>query len=144
MGRGKQLTDIEKGKILALHEVGESFYSISRKIGRSRGVISNFLANNDAYGTKYKSCGRKSILSPRTKRKITNEASNSTKSAELIKRQLDLDASRTTVWRAMKENPNIFRSKMNVCPSLKPHHKIARLNFGKINMNRDWKKVTLL
>ena len=47
MGRGKQLTDIEKGKILAYHDSGESLRSIERKIGRSRCVITNYLASND-------------------------------------------------------------------------------------------------
>lgn len=142
MGRGKQLTDIEKGKIIAYHEVGESLRSIERKIGRSRGVITNYLANNDQYGSKYKCCGRKSNISPRTKRKIANEASNSTISVEKIRKQLNLDVSRTTVWRSLKENSNIKRSTMNFCPFLKPKHEIARLNFGKVNMNTDWTKVT--
>jgi len=43
MPRGKKLTKEEQGKILALTEEGYGEKLISRRLGRSKCVVSNFL-----------------------------------------------------------------------------------------------------
>lgn len=52
MGRGKPLTDIEKGQIIAYNNEKKSILWISNKIKRSRKVIYNFLADPNNYNTK--------------------------------------------------------------------------------------------
>lgn len=56
MGRGKYLTESEKGSIQSLHDVGFSNRMIARKINRSEKIIRTFLADPEGYG-KHKSPG---------------------------------------------------------------------------------------
>lgn len=53
MGRGKPLTDFEKGQIKGYIESGLKHYEIAKKIGRSQNVVSNFLRNEADYGKKW-------------------------------------------------------------------------------------------
>jgi len=80
-------------------------------------------------------------LSERDRRRIVNEASNSTLSCAKIKANLDLHVSRTTVWRALKESSTIQRSKMRAGPLLLERHISARLEFGRLNISTDWTMV---
>ena len=57
------LSEIEKAQIKVLSDKGFSFLVIARDIKKSRKVISNFLQDLKAYGTK-KSTGRPPKLSP--------------------------------------------------------------------------------
>uniref|UniRef100_A0A7I4YDQ1 HTH_Tnp_Tc3_1 domain-containing protein n=1 Tax=Haemonchus contortus TaxID=6289 RepID=A0A7I4YDQ1_HAECO len=95
MGRGSLLSDFEKGQILAKKEQGLSNRGIARDLGRSHTVVDNFIKNAEEYGTR-RSAGRPS-LSDRDKRRISREASNSTKSCMEIRSSLDLNASKGTV-----------------------------------------------
>ena len=52
MPRGTLLTEVERGKILALESEGFSIAEIADKIGRSRKVVYNFLGNREEYGKK--------------------------------------------------------------------------------------------
>ena len=61
MPGGIALTDIEKGKIIALKDSGSSGREIARQIGRSRAVIPNFLKDSASYGST-KRTGRKRTL----------------------------------------------------------------------------------
>ena len=64
MGKGKQLTSEEIGKIMAYRDEGLSMEQISVKIGRSKCTICHLLKDPENYGTK-KSTGRKKSLGPR-------------------------------------------------------------------------------
>jgi IS30 family transposase len=141
MPRGKNLSDVEKGQIQAYHASGKSFLAISRLLNRSRCVIRNFLKNEAEYGQK-KRTGRKKKLSERSERLIAREVSNTKRSCNDIKRRLKLDVSKSTILRSINRNPNIVRAKMMKAPSLKDHHKTARLDFARRNMNRDWGLVS--
>ena len=134
MGKGKALNEIEKGKILAYSESGLSLREFGRKLGRTHEVVRRFLKNPAEYGKK-KSTGR-------TARRIVNCASNSTNSCMQIKRTLDLNVSKSTVWRVLNNDINIIRSKMNVAPRLSEHHKSTRLEFGRKNMSRNRNNVS--
>jgi len=57
MGRAQQLTDVEKGQIIAYKNSGININQISSKIGRSRCAVANFLKNPGNYDTN-KSPGR--------------------------------------------------------------------------------------
>jgi transposase len=142
MPKGKELTDIEKGKIQALHGENISIRGIARRIGRSHKVVLNYLKNPNGYGSKKHKSGRKPKLTRRQKNQIIQCASNSTKSTEEIKKELDLDVHRETVRRVIKHSPHIIRSKMLKAPSLKPEHIQQRLNFARNNMDTVWRHVS--
>ena len=43
MGKGKKLTELEQGKILAFRSEGDPLETIRKKIARSKHVVYNFL-----------------------------------------------------------------------------------------------------
>lgn len=143
MPKGSILSEKERGKILAFHEEGLSNRKIAIKINRSEGVIRSFLKNPSFYG-QCKKGGPKQKLTSRDKRRIINAASNSTKSAVQIIRELGINVSRWTVNRVLKASSNIVRQKLKNAPRLLPRHKKARLEFARTNMQTDWKKVRII
>ena len=77
MGRGKLLTEKEKGLIEAYKQSGLSIRGIGRKINRSEKSVRNFLngmSGNTSKRKKVKNCK----FSKRICRKIIRDASNST------------------------------------------------------------------
>jgi IS30 family transposase len=140
MPRGKHLSEIEKGQILAYHSSNCSIREIGRRINRSHNVILNFLAEPDSYG-KFKTGGPKKKLSDRDERRVVQAASNSLKSLKQIKSECQVDVSRSTLHRVLKRNTNIVRQKLLSAPRLLERHKAARLEFARANMHRDWHKV---
>lgn len=142
MGRGKMLSDFEKGKILGLRARQLGIRDIARKIGRSPNLVSNFLSNTEEYGTK-KSPGRPTILSQRLKRKIINAASNNTIGTRKIASAQNPKISATTVWRVLDRSPTLVRSKFKKAPALRDQHKQKRLEFarGKASWTREWQQV---
>ena len=52
MPRQKQLSEVERGKILGMKASGMSGAAISRSIGRSKMVVNNFLKD----GSEYSKC----------------------------------------------------------------------------------------
>lgn len=141
MPRGTLLTEREKGQIEAFSQEGLSQREIARRLKRSPKVIQNFLKNPNNYASK-KDHGRHKKLSKRQERHVVRTASNSTASCNRIKHELDLDVSKTTIWRTLKRSGHIVRAKMNVAPRLKAEHKIARLEFARTNMKQEWKLVS--
>ena len=76
MGKAKQLTSEEIGKLKILKELGVSNRQIAKKLNRSECVIRSFLKDPENYGKKYK--GRtKEALTAREKRLVLRNASNS-------------------------------------------------------------------
>lgn len=138
--RGKRLNDIEKGKILGFFESGVALREIARRMERSDTVVRNFLNDQENYG-KNKHPGPKSKLKERDKRRIIKLASNSMLSCSQITRECQLNVSRQTVFRVIKNNKHIVRQKLKNIPKLLPRHKDARLAFARNNMNTDWSKV---
>lgn len=141
MPRGKSLTAYEKGQIMALHLEGKTKKEIARRLSRSDRVVRNFLRNPEQYCVK-KHTGRKRKLKPRDERRIIRAASNTSKGCLELKQELNLDVSHMTVWRTLYRNPYITRSKMKLAPCLQDRHKAARLEFARVNMNRNWTKVS--
>lgn len=141
MPLGKQLSAEEKGQIHAYHEMGLSNRQIATRISRSPKVVNNFLANPQQYGTATHT-GRPSKLSKRDKRRILRRASNSTSSSSVIQRELQLPVTPRTVRNVLKASPHIVRARMRKAPALTEIHKIRRKEFARMNMNRDWTKVS--
>lgn len=144
MPRGNALTEIEKGKALAFKETGLSMRAIAKKINRSYNVIYNFFSDSENYGKKPKS-GRPQVLSEKAKRRVVREASNKFISLAKIKSNLKLKASRSTIFRVLKANPNIKFMKPKRKPKLKQAHKEARLEWAKEHMQwkDEWQKVIM-
>lgn len=141
MPRGKILTDLEKGQILAFKAENLSLREIARRLDRSLRVVQNFLKSPTDYG-KIKRPGRKNKLSERDVAHITRLASNSSSSVAKIRAQSGVTASKSTVWRALNRNANIVRSKMAIVQKLLPRHITARLKFAHDNMGTNWKQVS--
>lgn len=143
MPRGKELTVVEKAQIEALRTAGKSYTFIANQLHRSKGCIQDFVTKRRSYGLKRRS-GRPKKLTEREERHISRIASNSTKSANEIKRECQLQVSKGTIIRALNRNPNLKREKMMSAPKLKMEHKIQRLEFAKKNMRTDWDMVRTL
>ena len=73
MGRSTSLTDIKKGKILALRAHNVFANKIAMEIHCSRNVVQNFLRQLELYG-KNKSTGRPSVLTSRDRRHVLRTA----------------------------------------------------------------------
>ncbi|CAJ0952565.1 unnamed protein product, partial [Mesorhabditis belari] len=52
-----------------------------------------------------------------------------------------MDASKSTIWRVIKENPQIDRQLLNMQPVVKLLHKKTRLAFAEAHMKQDWSMV---
>uniref|UniRef100_A0A915CWV4 Tc3 transposase DNA binding domain-containing protein n=1 Tax=Ditylenchus dipsaci TaxID=166011 RepID=A0A915CWV4_9BILA len=122
MGKGKSLSDVEQGKILAFHKSGWSNRNIAKELKRSSDVIDRFVKNPQQYGRK-KHTGCKPKISPRMQRRIISRSSNSTMSINQIRADLGIKESKTTVWRVVDNNPNIVREKMKATPNLTDQHR---------------------
>lgn len=140
MPRGTYLTSEEKGKILAFREEGFSFRNIARKIGRSHNVVWQFLHNPDAYGS-LKRGGPKKKLSKRDERRIIRAASNNIRSLNDLKSDLNLNVSKSTVYRVIRGTEYLLSQGLKPAPRLTPAHREARRQFALRNLGRDWTKV---
>lgn len=141
MPTGKKLTERERGIIIGLRQENVGINEIGRRLNRSSRVIRNFLNNPDGYGAKHAG-GRPQKLSNRDKRRLDRIASNSTIGTRTIQRQEFPDVHHTTVFRALKNSPNIERAHMMTAPPLSNEHKRSRLEYARRNMNIDWRKVS--
>lgn len=142
MGRITGLTDIEKGKILALKSQNWSANKISQEIHRSRHVIQNFLRHPQTYG-KNKSTGRPSVLTARDRRRIIRVSSNQSISVGQVKTHLQLPQSRTTIWRALHSSGIMRYEKLKKAPRLLDRHKRDRVEWarGKMSWSVQWQQI---
>ena len=129
MGYGKRLTDFEKGVISVYAEQKINKSEIAAKTGRSRTVISNYLADKDNYGTK-KSSGRPYALESRTKKALIKNARNKSISCRKLKSNLGLECSRRTVNRVLTSPEALKYAKMMGKPPLTDKHKADRVDFA--------------
>ncbi|KHJ88401.1 transposase [Oesophagostomum dentatum] len=122
-----------KSQILALHQAGHSIHFIASQLERSRHIVSNFLNNLDSYDQRT-SPGRLRVISKREKRQILREVSNTTISVGQIRANLNLAASRTTVWRVINASPNTQREAVRKAPRLTATQGTLRLRFASENI----------
>lgn len=142
MGKGKPLTEDEKGRIRAFAEVGKSVKWIATNLGRSRSVIASYLRDPAGYGTK-RSTGRPRKLSSRDTRAVRKLAGTRSKTAETIKNELGLDVHVRTVRRALQQTPFLKWEKRKPKPRLQNHHKKARQEWAseKVTYGDRWDQV---
>lgn len=133
MGKKKCLTLSERAKIDVYHQEGLSGRAIGRRIGRGHEAILNYLKDTKSYGSNYK--GRVSTaLTPQDKRNIFRLASNSALSTTKIGLQAGVNASKSTVRRAILSANHLKRLKLKKKPPLNAERKQKRLEFAKEHM----------
>jgi transposase len=147
MGRGKTLTEFEKGQINGLHQSGKGLREIARSINRTPFVVRSYLNDPQGYGTHMRNTGRPSKLSPRDKRLILRTAAaahrdNETKYASTIRGELGLNVSNRTVSRVLNKSEFFETSHLQKAPKLKPEHIEARKAWARENMNCNWNTVS--
>uniref|UniRef100_A0A8R1E505 HTH_Tnp_Tc3_2 domain-containing protein n=1 Tax=Caenorhabditis japonica TaxID=281687 RepID=A0A8R1E505_CAEJA len=114
--------------------------AIAKHLDGSHDSINRFVLNPNPIKQKKKT-GPAPKLNSRARRSVTRVASNSMKSCNDINQELNLRVSKWTVWRALKENPNITRAVMRPAPRLTNVHKARRLDFARRNMSTNWEKL---
>jgi transposase len=128
MGRGKKLTTHEQGQIVAYNNTGMPPKEIATKLQRSQTCIENFLKNPTHYEKKNPG-GRPQILDDRDKRRIYRMAYQGVWSANDIKTELQLNASVSTVTRALNSNEIFKYVKPNIGPQLTQQHRDKRVKW---------------
>ncbi|VDN32472.1 unnamed protein product [Cylicostephanus goldi] len=132
-----------RGTFLSMEERGAIVKKIAEQLRRSRSPVAGYLRNPATYGLNKKG-GQHRTLTNREERRIWHKASNSTLSLRQIRADLELNVSRTTIWRAIRRSGYIRRAVMRKAPRLTPLHKLRRLQFARENMRRDWEKVGII
>ena len=135
MGRGKTLSENEKGRIEAFRKASYSISRIAKELNRSINVISNYLNAPEDYGTK-KSPGRKKKLSAKRERLPARRASLGKFSANQLRTELNLTVSKNTVINYLNSSKILKYEKRFKVPVLQEHHKIARVQWAKTMLSR--------
>lgn len=142
MGRGKALSVAEQAKIDVLQNEGFSNRKIAEKIGRHKNVVNNYVKDKENYGKNMKRF-IKTATTPRERRAILKEASNSPLSVSKIKAKAGVSASQVTVYRVIKSAPHLKLKRLQKKPPLDRKRKEQRLEFARLHQTWDdeWKKV---
>lgn len=141
MGRGKALTDFERGEIAAFHKSGCSQRDIAQKLNRSNRAIFNEL-HKDERSEKMKT-GRKRKLSDRDERHIVLSASNKRTTSRRIKHDLGLQVSTRTIRRVLEKTEYLTYSKMRRGPWSDERVKKHRLEWAQHceETDQEWNTV---
>ncbi|XP_045769781.1 uncharacterized protein LOC123870498 [Maniola jurtina] len=130
MPRGKQLSDIEKQRIIYLRSCGKTQRQIAHIIGRSQSVVKNFLKLGiENYG-KSKRSGRPPKFSSTVKRAILRELSNTGASSSALVHRYNLDCDPSLIRKWAKASGYLKYRKYLSKPALKEHHIADRLKFA--------------
>ena len=84
---------------------GHSQREIAKKINRSRCEMNNYIKNKNK--TPPKIPGRPEKLNPRNKQTIIRDVRKSGKSVSEIQLPRDINVSRWTIWKTLKNCPNV-------------------------------------
>lgn len=139
MPRGKLLTEFERGQIQAFRSENVGIRDISRRIGRSDAAVRTYLRDPENYG-KNMGGKRRSAVSVRDKRAILREISNKATTIARVKNDLQLNASKSTIWRVVSTSENIRHAQMKKKPKLTDENKLLRLQWGEehVRQRTDW------
>ena len=139
MGRTKQLSQREKGKIDAYTDLKLTKRDIARRLRRSVHVITNYLKNKQNYGRNYNT-GRPKLLTSMDLRRLKRAASNSSKTINNLRYELNLQVSRATISRRLKDI-SIKYEKVKRQMSLTQAHIKQREVFCRKYMKQNWSKI---
>ena len=143
MGRKCALSEIEKPQIKVLSDKGFLFSVITRDIKRPIKVISSFLQDPEAYGTK-KPTGRPPKLSPTARRRVVQETSRKGISTRNFPTSLDLNVTPRRVRQILNSSKDFVYKKRITTPALMKMHKKRREEWvqEKVQWNAEnWSKV---
>lgn len=141
MGRGKSLSENEKGKIEGYKASGKSNREIATLLKRSPTLIDNYVKNPIVYGTA-KSPGRPPKVTARLSREIIRQMSNKSTSLNKVASSLPVKVCKTTVYNVVKKSKKLVHKKLMRSPALKDTHKAARREFAIKNMATNWNNVS--
>uniref|UniRef100_A0A8R1HYW8 HTH_Tnp_Tc3_1 domain-containing protein n=1 Tax=Caenorhabditis japonica TaxID=281687 RepID=A0A8R1HYW8_CAEJA len=142
MARAPFLTSVEQAKVDVMHQLGLKLHEMSRQLGRSRNAIRRYVNDPINYGKNQKQfAGRQKKLTSREERNIIKTVSNSPKSLNEVKRELNLCVCRSTVHNVINRSNTIVRQKMMKVPKMTSEHKEKRLKFVKVNMATKWENI---
>uniref|UniRef100_A0A8R1IHC4 HTH_Tnp_Tc3_1 domain-containing protein n=1 Tax=Caenorhabditis japonica TaxID=281687 RepID=A0A8R1IHC4_CAEJA len=108
MGRAPLHTVAEQVHTSVMHQLGSSLHMISRYVKKTRSAIRSYL-NNPLYYGKKKSTGRPREVTSRDERNIIRVVSNSPKSLNDIRAELNLSVCKQTVHNAITRGGTIVR-----------------------------------
>ncbi|KAG3109561.1 hypothetical protein PI125_g10832 [Phytophthora idaei] len=135
MGRGPPLTDIERGRILGLHEAGFGLRKIARKVERSVGAIQRVIY---VPPTQCKKPGPATSLSDRELRLLVRTASKGQLLAKQLKLELKLSTSVRTIQRVLAGVDWLVYTKMDNTMPLSAEDKRAREEWAwEMPMDKD-------
>uniref|UniRef100_A0A8R1E9S1 Tc3 transposase DNA binding domain-containing protein n=1 Tax=Caenorhabditis japonica TaxID=281687 RepID=A0A8R1E9S1_CAEJA len=140
MGRAPLLTVAEQAQISVMHQLGSSLHKISRYVKKSRSAIRSYLNNPLNYG-KNISTGRPRKVTSRDERNIIRVVSDSPKSLNDVRAELNLSVCKQTVHNVITRSGTIVRQKMAKVPKMTDRHKTARLDFVKANLGTKWENI---
>lgn len=123
----------------ALRDEGKSVREIATRINKSKTAVHNYIHSRRKSIRKRKR-GKKKIISDELKEEINLAIRKKPTTITELKHDLDIKASKTTIWRAIHNIPTV---QIMAKPVLQDHHKEARLEFARQHMTWDeeWKKV---
>lgn len=141
MGRGRELTDEERGRIRGLREAGVAIRAIARKTKRSPTCVRNALQPQQP--TKTSTRGRKTLLTTRDVRRLLRAAATGAYTAAQLKDALDFSVSARTIRRVLSGVDWLVYTKMDSTLPLTPAHKQARQSWAKthVTMGKEWDGV---
>ena len=142
MGRGKPLSETEKGQVMAFKNMGLSNRKIAGRIHRSINVINNFVKLGENFSKK-KSTGRPKKLCRRDIGKILQEVRTNKLNASQIQVKLDLPVGVRRVQQILSSSKTLRYTKKLKKPPLTKLHKKERLKFAenRITWTDKWKTV---
>jgi len=142
MGRGRSITDEERGEIRGRLANGQSLRSIALDIGRSLDLVRHCVERGPENPPAV-STGRKRKLEPRDVRHVRRRGSNQVTSASKIRRELDLDCSDSTVLRALNNSGYLAYEKKQTKPAINEDNVAERLAFAEahVQWGNEWNVV---
>ena len=144
MNKIKRLSEYEKGQIEILKSQGISNRKIAAYLNRNSRSIDNYFKKKEN-PIPNKRPGPKKKLNPREESRILREVSKNGTSIKKIKADFNLNVSRETIRRVIKNSPYIDYVKFDRKPVLNKINKQKRLEFARIHQtwNEEWKYVVL-
>jgi hypothetical protein len=135
MAKDKKLTAHERGQIEAFSSMGMCSRTITKKIGRSKTVVNNFLKLKDNYGKK-NTRGRPKSLSSCDEKRVCRLASTGKYSNRKLVKTTGLNVCQKPIYNTIRRSGSYIYTAKLAKPQLLQRHKIQRLNFSQQVMSR--------
>ena len=130
MGMKKDLTDEEKGAIMALAGEGKSVRYIAERVQWSKSAVHRLLCASNSERTPQRT-GRKPKISKTQHRAIVQAASNGARTAREMRDGYNCDITVRLVQQILRNAPHMTYKKMLSGPRLTPAHMEARPKWAK-------------